>query len=226
MGVDHIASTEQEVHAMIKVRNSELSWLLSAIYANPRISEHSILWNNVTSVSEAQSFPWIMMGDFNEVLMSVDKFGGRPVNFWLAMKFQNCLDTCGMMDMGFSGNRFTWTNSRGVANLIQERIDRSFCNMRWWLMYPKASDKHLTRVHSDHYPLLIDLDSRSSLHLSCPFRFQLGWPSHPESINFFRRLGEILFLWRVQLSLLLMQQKTWNKEIFGNIFARKRRLEA
>lgn len=62
------------------------------------------------------------------------------------MKFQNFLDTSGMMDMGFSGNRFTWTNSRGVANL--------------------------TRLHSDHTPLLIDLDSKSSLHLSHPFRFQ------------------------------------------------------
>ena len=61
------------------------------------------------------------------------------------MKFQNFLDTSGMMDMGFSGNRFTWTNSRGVANL--------------------------TRLHSDHTPLLIDLDSKSSLHLSRPFRF-------------------------------------------------------
>ena len=50
-----------------------------------------------------------------------------------------------MMDMGFSGNSFTWTNSRGVANL--------------------------SRLHSDHSPLLIDLDSKSSLHLSRPFRF-------------------------------------------------------
>ena len=72
---------------MIKVRNSELSWLLSAIYASPRISERSILWNNLTNVAEAQSLLWIMMGDFNEVLMSDDKFGGRTINFRCAMKF-------------------------------------------------------------------------------------------------------------------------------------------
>lgn len=52
------------------------------------------------------------MGDFNEVLMSDDKFSGRPVTFRCTMKFQNFLDTCGMMDMGFSGNR--------LLGLIQE----------------------------------------------------------------------------------------------------------
>ena len=130
---------------MIKVRNLELFWLLATIYASPRISERSILWNNLTNVAEAQSLLWIMMGDFNELLMSDDKFGGRPINFRYAMKFQNFLNTCGMMDMGFSENRFTWTNSRGMANL--------------------------TRLHSDHSPLLIYLDSKSSLHLSRPFRF-------------------------------------------------------
>ena len=72
---------------MIKVRNSKLFWLLSTIYASPRISERFILWNNLTNVAKAQSLLWIMMGDFNEVLMSDDKFGGRPINFRCAMKF-------------------------------------------------------------------------------------------------------------------------------------------
>ena len=48
-----------------------------------------------------------MIGDFNEVLMSSEKFGGRPMNIRWAMKFHECLDLCGMMDMGFSGARYT-----------------------------------------------------------------------------------------------------------------------
>lgn len=47
-------------------------------------------------------------------------------------------------------------------------------------MYLEASVKHLIRLHSDHCPLLIDLNSRSSLHLSHPFWFQPGWLSHPK----------------------------------------------
>ena len=33
-----------------------------------------------------------------------------------------------MVDMGFSGPRYTWTNKRDISNLILERIDRFFVN--------------------------------------------------------------------------------------------------
>ena len=33
-----LAATKQEIHAIIKVCNSELTWLISAIYASPRLA--------------------------------------------------------------------------------------------------------------------------------------------------------------------------------------------
>ena len=38
-----LANTEQEIHTVIKVRNSDFSWLFTAIYASPRIAERHIL---------------------------------------------------------------------------------------------------------------------------------------------------------------------------------------
>lgn len=52
-------------------------------------------------VAANHNLPWIMMGDFNEVLLGSEKFGGRPVNIRRALKFQDCLDACGMIDIGF-----------------------------------------------------------------------------------------------------------------------------
>ena len=37
-----LSSTEQEIHATIKVRSSNLTWLMSAIYASPRFVERRI----------------------------------------------------------------------------------------------------------------------------------------------------------------------------------------
>ena len=37
--VSHLASTEQEIHSTIKVRASNFSWMLSAVYASPRSAE-------------------------------------------------------------------------------------------------------------------------------------------------------------------------------------------
>ena len=41
--VAHLASTEQEIHFTVKVRISNVSWLLYAVYASPRCAERHIL---------------------------------------------------------------------------------------------------------------------------------------------------------------------------------------
>ena len=60
-----LSSTEQEIHATVKVCASNLSWLFTAIYASPRIAERRILWSNLEKVGQLHNLPWLMIGDFN-----------------------------------------------------------------------------------------------------------------------------------------------------------------
>lgn len=64
------------------------------------------------------SMPWVIAGDFNEVLIGDDKFEGNPINMNKALWFQECLDICRMIDIGFSGPRFTWSNRRRLSHLV------------------------------------------------------------------------------------------------------------
>ncbi|XP_030948980.1 uncharacterized protein LOC115972893 [Quercus lobata] len=121
--VTQIANTEQEIHVSIKVRGSKFSWILSAVYASPRLEERTIFWNNLATVAKSHNLPWVIAGDFNEPLNSNDKFGGRENSITRSLLFKECLDKCNMIDLGFLGLRFTWTNRREVDALIQERID-------------------------------------------------------------------------------------------------------
>ena len=123
-----LANTEQEIHTVIKVRNSNSSWLFTAIYASPRIAERHVLWENLIKVAEMHNMPWVLAGDFNEPLMEGDKFGRRVVSVNRSLLFKEYLYKCSMIDIGFSGPRFTWTNKTNVQALIQERIDRFFVN--------------------------------------------------------------------------------------------------
>ena len=123
-----LANTEQEIHVEVKVRSSNLSWIFSAIYASPRSEERCVLWDNLIKVADLHNKPWIMAGDFSEPLTDEDKFGGRGVNVNRSLLFKECLDSCNMVDMGFSCPRYTWTNKRDINNLILERIDRFFMN--------------------------------------------------------------------------------------------------
>ena len=78
--------------------------------------------------------PWVIAGNFNEPRIDEDKLGGRPVSINRSLIFKDCLDRCNMVDLGFNGSRFTWTNKRDSNCFIQERIDRYFMNLSWCLL--------------------------------------------------------------------------------------------
>jgi len=78
--VSILSSIEQEIHAVVKVLNSNLSWLFTAFYASPRIAERHILWENLNKVAKLHNMPWVLAGDFNEPLINENKFGGRAVS--------------------------------------------------------------------------------------------------------------------------------------------------
>ena len=56
-----------------------------------------------------------MVGDFNELLSCHDKLGGNSLNPRRVQLFKDCLDSCGMLDLGFNGPRFMWVNKRKAS---------------------------------------------------------------------------------------------------------------
>ncbi|KAL0014673.1 hypothetical protein SO802_001742 [Lithocarpus litseifolius] len=170
--VTNLASTEQEIHALVKVRSSNLSWIFTAIYGSPRHRERCMLWENLYVVANIHNLSWIIAGDFNELMSNDDKFGGRPVNLSRALSFKECMDACNMADLEFQGPRFTWSNGHSVSSLIQEMLERFFANPDWCMLYPEAQVSHLTRCFSKHCPVLLDLHPQSNFRLEKPFKFQ------------------------------------------------------
>lgn len=73
------------------------------MYASPKFYERCILWDNLKNVATLHDMPWIIVGDFNEVLTEGDKFGGRSVNSNRSLIFKEVLDCCDMIDIGFVG---------------------------------------------------------------------------------------------------------------------------
>lgn len=222
--ISNLASTKQEIHVLVKVRSSNCNWIFSMIYASPRFRERCFLWNNLSLVANAHNLPWVMARDFNELLSLDDKFGGRPIILSRALTFKECLDVCNMTYLGFQGPRVTWTNKQDVGFLIQERLDRFFANPDWCMFYPEAQVSHLTRCQSDHCPIL--LEPHSNTRLSWPFRFQSFWLTDASFPDVIRKA------WANQLNLaqatsrFTREVQVWNREKFGNIFARKKRLWA
>ena len=87
----------------MKVTSSTFEFIFSTVYASPRFHKRCILWNNLKNVANLHEKPWIIAGDFNEVLADGDKFGGRAINSNRSLLFKDCLGYCNMIDMGSLG---------------------------------------------------------------------------------------------------------------------------
>ena len=131
-----------------------------------------------------------------------------------------------MIDIAFSGPRFTWTNRRDLHGLVQERIDRFFVNPSWCLLYPEAKVVHLTRCHSDHYPVIPKMQQGGGRGRNRPFKFQTCWlsnPSFPTIMSWAWSQSEMLV---DVISKFIDEDTRWNKMHFGNVFNRKKNIMA
>ena len=48
--VEVVNKSKQEIHAIIKVFPNLLDWLLSGIYANPKLANRKFPWNNLRTI--------------------------------------------------------------------------------------------------------------------------------------------------------------------------------
>jgi hypothetical protein len=99
--------------------------------------------------------PWLCAGDFNEVLTHDEQLGGNERSEARMMKFRDCLADCRLMDLGYKGYPFTWSNRRtGEAN-VQARLDRATGSAELLQLFPCTTVQHIPTEETDHLALLI-----------------------------------------------------------------------
>lgn len=95
------------------------------------------------------------------------------------MGFRSCFEECDLFDLGLVGHKFTWSNTKSGDDNIHERLDRGVVNERWMLKFLHAWVHHLTRLLSDHCPIIVDWSrerrtSRNISHVKL-FWFEAHW---------------------------------------------------
>ena len=57
--VSELSTTEQDVHVLVNINspNSQVPWLLSAIYTSLRLAERRLLWDNLSTVARFHNLP-------------------------------------------------------------------------------------------------------------------------------------------------------------------------
>ena len=70
--------------------------------------------------------------------------------------FQQTFTDCGLLDLGFSRNKFRWWNGRDGEASVEERLDRVCATVDWIGLFPSFTVSHLDEKTSDYLPILID----------------------------------------------------------------------
>ncbi|KAL0394935.1 UNVERIFIED_CONTAM: hypothetical protein Slati_4459700 [Sesamum latifolium] len=65
--------------------------------------------------------PWLVAGDFNQILHHKEKAGRNKRHQWQLSDFRRCLDSCNLADIGSKGERFTWCNHMVEPYNVEER---------------------------------------------------------------------------------------------------------
>ncbi|CAN1321407.1 hypothetical protein LINPERPRIM_LOCUS32024 [Linum perenne] len=84
-----------------------------------------------------------------------------------------------LLDLGYQGDPFTWSNEQRGSNHIKERLDRALANGEWRLQFDRAMTFHESRIGSDHRPIRINLYGIRN-NSKPPFRFDSNWLANAE----------------------------------------------
>lgn len=85
--------------------NSPSFWYFFLIYASPNASNCEEVWQDLRDFNT--HYPWCLAGDFNAILAANEREGGADFNNRSANSFRECIEDCGLLDMGYAGPPFT-----------------------------------------------------------------------------------------------------------------------
>ncbi|KAL6199614.1 hypothetical protein ACLB2K_029398 [Fragaria x ananassa] len=115
--IDIVDSNFQSISVKVSWIGSS-PWLLTGVYASPYNTSRSSLWSYFDSISQKFGLPWVLLGDFNELLSYADKIGGS--NHYRFGGMRDWVSRNGLVDLRYQDADYTWSN-----NVVKERRRRN-----------------------------------------------------------------------------------------------------
>ncbi|KAA3468179.1 reverse transcriptase [Gossypium australe] len=163
------------IDVVVKEDNSQIEWRFTGFYGSPYSKDRIQVWDLLKKLRQNGTGPWLVAGDFNEIMYSFEKNGGLPRDPKRMEVFKETLTECQLKDIGFVGALFTWEKGNLPETNIRERLDRGVANEEWISLFPLGRVQHLPFLGSDHCPLLFNTVSVHSYPRCRRFHFEAWW---------------------------------------------------
>ncbi|XP_050242088.1 uncharacterized protein LOC126691051 [Quercus robur] len=199
-------------------------WRTTGFYGHPVTSMRQSSWQLIESLYGQCKMPWLVCGDFNEILHPDEKMGWKERDVDQMREFRESLSRCGLIDLGFVGPRFTWCNGRFGDQRTLLRLDRMVANEEWMKIFPEAKVHNVSMSASDHCLLVLFLKKNQyrkrgkkrfffeamwTKEEECKEVIEMAWDPYVDDAT--RPIQERLERCQSQL-------QCWNQNSFGNIY--------
>nr|XP_016449536.1 PREDICTED: uncharacterized protein LOC107774498 [Nicotiana tabacum] len=228
--VDILYNMTQQITLRLFHIETHVELTLILVCAKCDIIERIELWDSLYAMASDMIVPWLVGGDFNVIWDEEEKFGALSVSLNEVDDFRHCINTCNLTDLGFKGSIYTWWNGRSEEDCNFKRLDRCLGNIEFQQTFPGLEVSHLSKIGSDHCPMLLKCDT-ASLTIKKSFRFLNFWVQQASFKDLVKENWKADFAanpfvtFNHKLKKLKKALSTWSKATYGDIFQKIASLE-
>lgn len=130
-----VFKSDQIITVSVMLEGEKEEFLCSFVYAENSSEKRKELWRDIKIHQDARMFrkkEWVIMGDFNEVLDGEEHSSHQESGLITSgmRDFENVIQYCSLLDMGYQEPKFTWCNKRDEGT-ISKKLDRILVNETW-----------------------------------------------------------------------------------------------
>ncbi|CAD5335072.1 unnamed protein product [Arabidopsis thaliana] len=168
-----IAKSLQMITCDVLLPGASARVIISIVYAANEEVTRKELWKEIVDLGRNLGIvnkPWLMLGDFNQVLLPQEHSNPPSLNIDRRMRdFGSCLSEMELSDLVFKGNSFTWWNKSSIRP-IAKKLDRILANDSWCNLYPSSHGLFGNLDFSDHVSCGVVLEA-NGISAKRPFKF-------------------------------------------------------
>ncbi|KAA3479889.1 reverse transcriptase [Gossypium australe] len=166
--------SNRHIDVLIEDVGDRKKWRFTGFYGSSYTHDRDESWNLLRRLRNHGEYPWLVLK--RNVVYLERREGWK--------RFES------LVDVGYSGNWFTWERGNLPETNIQERLDRGVATEEWSSLFPNSLIQHLPHSFSDHCPLLINITYRARRLVNKNFKFEAWWVLEETFLEEVRRIWE------------------------------------
>ncbi|XP_060182761.1 uncharacterized protein LOC132612660 [Lycium barbarum] len=123
--VEILQDLEQQITIKLLFQDWNKSLMVTMVYAKCDHLERISLWDSLYSLADQMELPWLVGGDFNNIMNEDEKIGGLPVSPDEYEDFEFCINSCELTDSDHAPLLLTWGES-------SQHIRKPFRFLKFW----------------------------------------------------------------------------------------------